>query len=64
MTAVFVPSNSFTLGEAKRNKKKGTATLAVEVPNPGELALAGKGVKPAGAAGALAATSVPAAGGT
>jgi hypothetical protein len=40
-----------------RNKKKGTATLQVEIPNPGTLALSGKGVKPRGAA---AAVSVPA----
>jgi hypothetical protein len=56
VSAEFLPSNSFTLGKAKRNKKKGTATLTVHVPNPGELALSGKGVK------AVAAKSAPAAG--
>jgi hypothetical protein len=40
------PSNEFTLGKLKRNKKKGTAKLTVEVPGPGELALSGKAVKP------------------
>lgn len=58
-TAVFVPSNAFGLGDVKRNKKRGTATLTVDIPNPGELALSGKGVK---SAGAVAAKSVPEAG--
>ena len=39
------PSNSFTLAKPKLNKHKGTATLAATVPEPGKLALAGKGVK-------------------
>lgn len=60
VSAVFVYSNAFTLGKAKRNQKRGTATLTAEVPNPGVLALSGKGVKTAGAAGARAAKSVPA----
>jgi plastocyanin len=34
------PSNDFTLGKVKRNKKKGTAKLTVLVPGPGELDLA------------------------
>jgi hypothetical protein len=50
ITAVFVPSNSFTLGGITRNKKKGTATLTVNVPNPGELTGSGNGVSAAGAA--------------
>jgi len=41
------PSNVFTLGNAKKNKKKGTAKLTVEVPGEGVLDLAGKNVKPA-----------------
>lgn len=48
--AVFVPDNAFSLGKAKLNKKNGTATLTVNVPNPGELTGAGKGVKVASAA--------------
>jgi hypothetical protein len=56
VSAVFVYSNSFSLGEATHNKKKGTATLTATVPNPGELALSGKGVKSAGAARASATT--------
>jgi hypothetical protein len=62
VSAVFVYSNAFSFGKARRNKKKGTATLTVDVPNPGELALSGKGVKPAGAARAVIAKTVTAAG--
>ncbi len=40
------PSNAFTLGKLKRNKKKGTAKLTVEVPGAGTLDLSGSGVKP------------------
>ena len=43
---VTPPSNVFTFGKLKLNKKKGTATLAVTVPGPGELALGGKDIKP------------------
>ena len=45
ISAVFEFSNAIT-----RNKKKGTATLTVDAPNPGELTGSGKGVKVAGAA--------------
>jgi virginiamycin B lyase len=38
------PSNAFSLGKLKRNKRRGTATLIVLVPGPGELALTGKGL--------------------
>jgi len=55
------PSNAFSFGSLGRNKKKGTATLAVNVPGPGTLALSGNGVK-AASAGAVAATTVSAAG--
>lgn len=40
-----VPSNAFTLGKAKRNASRGTATLSVTVPGPGGLQLSGKDVK-------------------
>jgi hypothetical protein len=52
VSAVFEPkvSNAFTFGGLARNKKKGTATLTVHVPNPGELTGSGRGVKVAGAA--------------
>jgi hypothetical protein len=43
----FQPSNAFVLGKLKRNKKKGTATLAVKLPSPsaGTITLSGKGLK-------------------
>jgi hypothetical protein len=44
------PTNTFKLGAITRNKKKGTATLTVNVPNPGELTGSGMGVNAAGAA--------------
>ena len=59
VSAVFVYSNSFSFGKVKRNTERGTATLTVDVPNPGVLTLSGKGVKTADAAPAK---SVPAAG--
>lgn len=62
VTAVFNPTNTFTLGAVLLNKKRGAATVAATVPNPGELTVSGKGVKSASAAGARAAASVPAAG--
>jgi hypothetical protein len=62
ISAEFVPSNAFTLGKAKRNKKKGTATLTVDVPNPGQLTGSGKGVKVASAAGAVISKTVTAPG--
>lgn len=37
-------SNLFSFGKLKLNKKKGTATLTIDVPGPGNLALGGKGV--------------------
>jgi hypothetical protein len=61
MSAVFEPSNAFTLGKITRNRKKGTATLTVDVPNPGGLALSGKGVKTA-RVGAVISTAVAAPG--
>jgi hypothetical protein len=39
------PSNAFSFTKVKLNKKKGIATLAVDVPGAGKLALSGKGVK-------------------
>jgi hypothetical protein len=45
VSAVLDPANTFTLGAVKKNKKKGNATVTVSVPNPGSLAVSGKGVK-------------------
>jgi hypothetical protein len=39
------PSNIITLGKLKLNKKNGTATLVVTVPDAGKLILSGKGLK-------------------
>jgi hypothetical protein len=60
VSAVVVPANTFTLGDVKRNRNKGTARITVTVPNPGELSASGKGVKAAG--GASRAKAVSAAG--
>ncbi len=59
VSAQIEPSNQFQIGAVTRNKKKGTASIAVDVPGPGELTASGKGVK---AAGAIAAATVGAAG--
>jgi hypothetical protein len=41
------PSNAFTLGKLRKNRKKGTATLTVLLPQPsaGQLILSGKGLR-------------------
>jgi hypothetical protein len=49
VSAVFVPTNTFSLGATTRDKKKGTATITATVPNPGELTASGNGVKAAAA---------------
>jgi hypothetical protein len=54
--AVFVPDNAFSLGAVARNKRSGTGTLTVSVPNAGELSLSGKGIRP------VVARSIPAPG--
>jgi DNA-binding beta-propeller fold protein YncE len=54
------PSNAFSFGKLKRNKRKGTATLTVNVPGPGTLGLTGKGLvkqRVSGAANAVRATA-------
>jgi hypothetical protein len=57
--AVFVkPSNAVTLAQITRNQKKGTATLTVNVPNPGELTGSGNGVKASSAGRAVISKSV------
>lgn len=57
ISAEFEYSNAFTLGATTRNKKKGTATLNLTLPNPGELTASGNGVK-ASSAGATISKSV------
>jgi hypothetical protein len=50
------PSNAFTLGKPKVNKRKGTAKEPVTVPGQGELTLAGKAVKTTSLAATAAGT--------
>jgi hypothetical protein len=58
------PSNAFTIGKVKKNKKKGIATVAITVPHPGELTLGGGGLKPQRPIGARASAGRPVAAGT
>src|SRR5262245_29774952 len=48
VSAVLNPTNTLTFGSTTRNKKKGNATLTVNVPNPGTLTPSGAGAKVAG----------------
>jgi hypothetical protein len=48
---VIVPSNTFSFGKAKNNVKLGIVILKLELPGPGELSVAGRGVKRASASG-------------
>lgn len=59
LSAVVAVSNSFTVGAVARNKKKGTATVLVTVPNIGELVLSGNGVRAASGARASATVTAP-----
>jgi hypothetical protein len=59
ISAVINPTNSFTPGAVTRNKKKGTATLAFNLPNPGDLAGSGQGAQVA-STGAVTSKAVPA----
>jgi hypothetical protein len=43
-TSQAAPSNAFSLGKLKLNKKKGTATQVVDLPGPGTLVLSGNGI--------------------
>ena len=56
--ADLVPTNTITVGTTQRNKKKGTATINLTLPNPGDLSIIGKGVKAASAGGAVISKSV------
>jgi hypothetical protein len=50
VNADIEPTSGFTIGTITRNKKKGTATITANVPNPGELTGSGNGVTVAKAA--------------
>jgi hypothetical protein len=59
ISATIEPTGAFSFGQTTRSKKKGTATITVDVPNPGDLAASGKGVKAAGVATTSKAVSGP-----
>jgi hypothetical protein len=48
--ATVEPTNTVTAGAITRNKKKGTATVTITVPNPGQLSYVGTGVNVTGPA--------------
>ena len=58
--ADVVPSNEIIVGVRKSNKKKGTATLELTLPNAGTLKASGKGVRASSTAKAAAAQQVAA----
>jgi hypothetical protein len=45
LSAVLVPSNDFTISSITRDRKQGTATVLLNVSNPGLLTISGKGLK-------------------
>jgi hypothetical protein len=45
VAANLVPSNEFSVTQITRNRHQGTATIIVQVPNPGVFTLSGKGLK-------------------
>jgi hypothetical protein len=45
LSAILVPSNDFTIAALTQDRKQGSATVTVNVPNPGILTLSGKGLK-------------------
>ena len=52
ISALLEPANTVTVGATTLDKKKGTATLNLTLPNAGDLTGAGNGAKVASAAGA------------
>ena len=58
ISAVLVPTNTFSLSPITRNKKKGTASLTATVPNPGDLTASGNGVSAAAAGRAVSSKAV------
>jgi hypothetical protein len=44
VSRIAAPSNLFSFGRLKLNKRKGTATLVVNLPGTGTVGLAGKGI--------------------
>jgi hypothetical protein len=60
VSAVLAPTNTVTLGTTTFDKKKGSATLSLTLPNPGALTASGSGVKALIPTGAPIPTSLPA----
>jgi hypothetical protein len=58
VSAVVEPTNAFSSRQT-RNKKKGTAKLILDVPNPGEATVSGKGAKVSAAKTKTAAAAGP-----
>ncbi|HEY1237293.1 MAG TPA: choice-of-anchor Q domain-containing protein [Solirubrobacterales bacterium] len=61
-TASSPPSNAFTFGELRRNRRKGIAFLFVNLPGPGEIGVRGNGLNSISGAG-VARASFAASGG-
>jgi hypothetical protein len=60
LSAVFAPANTVTVGATALNKKKGTATLNLTLPNAGDLTATGPGVSASSAGHAVISKAVPA----
>jgi hypothetical protein len=58
ISALVTPVNTFTLRATTRNKKRGTATLNLNLPNPGDLTASGKDAKFASASRAVISKAV------
>jgi PKD repeat protein len=46
-TILVKARNHFTIGKLKRNRKKGTATLTIAIPEPGTIVASAKGIRKA-----------------
>jgi hypothetical protein len=46
-TILVKARNHFTIGKLKRNRRKGTATLTIAIPEPGTIVASGKGIRKA-----------------
>ena len=60
LQATIEPTNTFSIGAVTRNKKKGTATVSLALPNLGVLTGSGNGASVASAAGAVISKSAAA----
>jgi PKD domain len=55
-TILVKARNYFTIGKLKKNRRKGTATLTVTIPEPGTLVASGRGIRKATVRSAKAGT--------